>query len=81
MLGVPHMSRAARPVDGAQGGSDPRLTRLQGPLDYDDPYVLRTIRDHYLTPPSTEPYDLEKDDNYLDYKVSQIMLFIREENN
>ncbi|XP_045611917.2 protein Star-like [Procambarus clarkii] len=40
------------------GDQDEVLARLRGPLVADDPRVLDILRRHYLTPPSTRPYNL-----------------------
>lgn len=43
--------------------------RLKGPLQHDDPFVLSIIREKFLHPPSTEPYDLETNTKYLSFQV------------
>ncbi|XP_069181722.1 protein Star-like [Procambarus clarkii] len=46
------------------GDQDQVLARLRGPLAADDPRVLDILRRHYLTPPSTRPYNLSTDPLY-----------------
>nr|XP_045611896.1 uncharacterized protein LOC123766657 [Procambarus clarkii] len=50
------------------GDQDQVLARLRGPLAADDPRVLDILRRHYLTPPSTRPYNLSTDPLYIKLK-------------
>lgn len=46
--------------------------RLRGPLDDHDPRVVTALREEYLHPPSNQPYQVERYDQRLNYKVSRL---------
>lgn len=46
--------------------------RLRGPLDAHDPHVVDALREEYLRPPSSQPYQVDRYDKKLNYKVSRL---------
>ncbi|XP_069193549.1 protein Star-like [Procambarus clarkii] len=58
------------------GDQDEVLARLRGPLAADDPRVLDILGRHYLTPPSTRPYNLSTDPLYMKVLLSEYPKFL-----
>lgn len=67
-----HVGLGATHTEGMEvhiGTSEGWRERLRGPLEAEDHRVVGALRDHYLHPPSTGPYNLDKYSNRLNYKV------------
>jgi len=55
--GVPPLPLPLSSSSGASEALQELQHRMKGPLSADDPTLLNIIRDRYLTPPSTKPYN------------------------